>query len=114
VIITLTLADDQLEEIAQRVAEILAAREPTSPTPDLLTVAQAAEVAGVSPKTIANWLSGGRLTRCGAPRSPLVDRAELQAFLDPEGRRQTRTVRRTRPGKPRPASGAFAQLAKGD
>lgn len=44
---------------------------------DLVTVARAAELRGVSPKTIRNWLSSNRLTRYGDPRTPLVDRNEL-------------------------------------
>ena len=47
---------------------------------DLVTVARAAELRGVSPKTIRNWLSSGRLTRHGDTRAPLVDRSELTSI----------------------------------
>jgi hypothetical protein len=46
-----TLIDAQLEAIARRVAELLADHRPSEPS-ELLTVAQAAQLAGVSTKTI--------------------------------------------------------------
>jgi len=109
--VTLTLDDAQLEVIARRVADILQARAggTPDPSPDLLTVARAAELAGVTPKTISNWLPAGRLTRHGVARRPLVSRAELERLLAPEGpRRQTRAVRR---GAAR-GSSTFAGMAR--
>jgi excisionase family DNA binding protein len=48
-----------------------------------LSVDEAARMAGVSPKTVHNWLSARRLNRYGVPRRPLVDREELDALLRP-------------------------------
>jgi len=81
--LTVTLTDAQLEAIAVRLAELLADR-PSAPAPELLTVAQAAELAGVSAKTVRNWLSAGRLARHGKPHAPRVARAELLALIDPQ------------------------------
>ena len=44
----------------------------------LVTVERAADLVGVSPKTIRNWIASGTLTRQGAPRRPLVLRAEVE------------------------------------
>jgi transposase-like protein len=44
----------------------------------LVTVQRAADLVGVQPKTIRNWIAAGRLTRHGAPRRPLVLRAEVE------------------------------------
>jgi excisionase family DNA binding protein len=111
--IALTLTDEQLRELAVLVADELQARPDGTPgpPPDLLTIAQAAELAGVTPKTISNWLSAGRLSRHGVARRPLVSRAQLEALLAPEGpRRRTRIARR---GAARGAS-TFTELARRD
>ena len=110
--VVLTLSDGQLEEIAQRVAEILASREAAAPAGELLTVTSAAALAGVTPKTLRNWFSLGRLTRRGAPGTPLVDRGELLALLAPGSPSDGRGVRPKRPGKPRPAAGTFTDMAR--
>jgi excisionase family DNA binding protein len=52
-----------------------------------MTVQEAARRAGVSPKTVHNWLSDGRLVRHGVPRRPLVEREELEQLLRPPTRR---------------------------
>lgn len=46
---------------------------------DLVSVSRAAQLRGVSEKTIRNWLAAGDLSRHGSPRAPLVDRHELMA-----------------------------------
>jgi len=50
----------------------------------LASIAEAAQFAGVTPKTIRNWMSAGRLTgyRMG-PRLLRVDLAELEAMANP-------------------------------
>lgn len=83
--ITFILADGQLEEIARRVADILREQSATPETPtddrELLRVADAAKLSGLSPKTLYNYLSEGRLARHGQPRAPMVSRAELLALM---------------------------------
>lgn len=44
---------------------------------DLVSVPRAAELRGVSEKTIRNWIAAGRLDRHGTHRAPLVDRRQL-------------------------------------
>jgi len=108
--LTVTLTDDQLEPIAIRVAELLADRQSSEPAAELLTVAQAAELAGVSATTVRNWLSAGRLTRQGVPGGPMVARADLMTLL--AGPPRTRTSPRTTlPKRGRPA-GTFTALAR--
>jgi hypothetical protein len=63
--LTVTLTDEQLEAIAHRVAELLADQLPFEPASELLTAAQAAGIAGVSAKTIRNWLSAGPIDSPG-------------------------------------------------
>ena len=45
---------------------------------EYVTVPRAAEMLGVSEKTVRNWLSAGRLQKFGAPRRRLVLRAEIE------------------------------------
>jgi hypothetical protein len=80
------LAAEAVEAIARRAAEMvlatLDARAEVRERP-YLTPAEAARVAGVSPRTIRAWFAAGRLRRHGgSPRRPLVERAELVALLD--------------------------------
>jgi len=88
--LTVILTDDQLEVIGHRVAEILrgdaSQADAQADDRDLLRVADAARLAGLSPKTIANYLSEGRLTRYGQPRVPMVSRAELLAMIGRKAR----------------------------
>ena len=77
--LTVTLTDDQLEAIALRVAEMLADRGASEPAPELPTVAQAAELAGVGAMTVRNWLSAGRLTRQGVPGRSTIGRSGARA-----------------------------------
>lgn len=113
VVLTVTLTDDQLEAIARRVAQMLADRRALGPAPEFLTLARAAELARVAPKTIGNWLFAERLPRHGEPGRPRVARAELLAMIDPPPSADGRTPRPRRPGRPRASSGAFARLARG-
>jgi excisionase family DNA binding protein len=93
-----------------RVAELSADRRAPEPAPELLTVAQAAELAGVSVKTVRSWLSNGRLTRHGPPRHPVVARSELLALL--AGPPRSRTLRRARTPKRGQPAGTFTGLAR--
>jgi hypothetical protein len=83
--VTTAFADDQLAAIAHQVAELLRdqSRTQEAPTDDreLLRVADAAAVAGLSRKTIYNYLSDGRLTRYGQSRVPMVSRSQLLALI---------------------------------
>jgi len=106
-----TLTDAQLEAIAHRVAELLAEGRASEPAAELLTVSQAAELAGVTRKTIANWLSAGRLRRHGVARRPRVSRVEVEALLAPQRPQAEPSSRR---GKPTAPTGQFARILIGD
>ena len=65
------------DAVADRVLERLDTREPP-----FLTVAEAADLAGVSTATVRRWIRSGRLTRHGgSPRRPLVERQALVDLL---------------------------------
>ena len=59
-----------------------------------ISVGRAADLLGVTPKTIRNWISSGRLGRYGAPRRPLVARSDVERELAPNARTFTARARR--------------------
>jgi excisionase family DNA binding protein len=81
-------AEEFVERVARRVAEIL--RDEVAPPPppparaDLLTVAEVADELKVAEDTVREWIRAGDLpaTRPGGPKSRVwrVGRAELDAF----------------------------------
>jgi hypothetical protein len=83
--LTVTLTDDQMAALAHRVGELLRDQSPTQEAPtddrELLRVAEAPAVVGLSRKTIYNYLSDGRLTRYGQSRVPMVSRSQLLALI---------------------------------
>lgn len=50
--------------------------------PFLLTVSEASELLRLSPNTLQNWLSQGRLKRVKIGRKTFVARKEIEEFLD--------------------------------
>lgn len=56
-----------------------------------LTVAQAAQIAGVPPFTVRQWIARGHLRRTPTGR---IDGAQLVAYLDGRGDRGRHTRRR--------------------
>lgn len=78
--VTFSLPADVLEQIAQRVAELLAA-EPAAPGRRWLTVAEAADHARCSAQRIYNLRSAGQLSRTGDGGRALVDREELDDLI---------------------------------
>ena len=50
--------------------------------PFLLTVSEASELLRLSPNTLQNWLSQGRLKRVKIGRKTFVDRKEIEEFID--------------------------------
>lgn len=112
--LSVSLTDDDLDALAERVATILAARSmDAAPAGDHLAVPAAAALLGVSPKTVRNYLASGRLTRHGAPRRPLVARVEVEAMARGEARaRPAERVRR--PSRARPAERTFTARARGE
>lgn len=55
-------------------------------TDELYSVNEAAKrLGGVSPATVANWFSRGRLVRTKVGRRTMVSEAELQRFLAVSG-----------------------------
>jgi excisionase family DNA binding protein len=81
--LSLTLPDEVVEQIAQRVAEILTERQPDREVSQRwLTVDQAAAYIGAKPQRIYDLRSNGRLSRNGDGRRGLVDRRELDALIE--------------------------------
>ena len=87
------------DELAPLAEALDGARNSSRVSQELLpfmTVQEAARLAGVTPKTVHNWLCEGRLVRHGVPRRPLVDREELEHLLRPPAR-QVSGIRRSVP-----------------
>lgn len=89
--LSINLPDDVLEQLAQRVADILeervAARDPGQQRADRwLTVDQAAEYIGSRPQRVYDLRSSGRLTRHGDGARALVDRHELDQLIEGDTR----------------------------
>lgn len=88
--IGLTFPEEVLEQIAQRVAEILAERTSTATAIGIqrwFTIDEAAEYARCSRQRIYNLRSSGRLSRHGDGGRALVDRQELEALIQGGGMR---------------------------
>ncbi|MBI2684015.1 MAG: hypothetical protein HYX33_01270 [Actinobacteria bacterium] len=117
---TVTLSVRQLEALVeplvQRAVErALAERMPSAAgVASHVPVAVAARLLGMAPKTVANMLADGRLTRSGAPRRPLVALDEIEAITH----RRVRERPPLAPVPPRPtqvrprAAGTFSSRAR--
>jgi excisionase family DNA binding protein len=79
--LSVPLPDDFVEQVAQRVAEILAPRFEAPAVPAYMTVKQACEYAGFTAQRIYDLRSAGTLSRHGDGTSVRVARAELDAYL---------------------------------
>jgi hypothetical protein len=116
-----TLSVQQLEALVeplvQRAVErALDERMPSSAgVASHVPVAVAARLLGMAPKTVANMLSDGRLTRYGAPRRPLVALEEIQAITHRRGR-ETAVLAAVRPrtGRRPPRGTTFSARARAD
>ena len=78
--LTFTLPPELVEQVAQRVAEILAPRFETPGASPYMTVREAAEFRRCKPKRIHNLIGDGRLTRVKDGGRTLVLRAEVEAL----------------------------------
>jgi excisionase family DNA binding protein len=83
--LSFTLSDDVLEQVAQRVADILEQRKRPESERRWLTVGEAAAYIGAKPQRIYDLRSSGRLGRCGDGRRGLVDRRELDGLVERGG-----------------------------
>lgn len=89
--VSVELTPAQLEAIALRAAEIVAARAQRSdPRSPYLTITEAAEYLRTGRQRIDNLLSENVLTRVKEGKRTLIARAELEAYL----RGETRAARR--------------------
>jgi excisionase family DNA binding protein len=83
--VRITLSDDALEQLAQRVADILEERARSSRANDRdrrwLSVDEAAAYIASSKQRIYDLRSSGRLTRHGDGRRALISRAELDQLI---------------------------------
>jgi excisionase family DNA binding protein len=71
-----------VEQIAERAAELVLERIEASPPSRWMTIAEAADYARCSRQHIYDLRSDGRLGRHGERGHALVDRRELDAYLD--------------------------------
>lgn len=96
----IVITEEQLNALIDtRVAAALAATSPAGHVADLVTVAEAARMAGVKPKTVRTWLSAGRLHAYGANRRRLISRTELEALIFPTPARPGRFADMARSGR---------------
>lgn len=86
--VTLELTDDQLTQLAERVALVLERRNPQTPPPsEWLDAAEAAAYMRASKQRVYDLTSSGRL-RCAKDGSRSLFRREwLDAYLAPDERR---------------------------
>ena len=54
----------------------------------LLTVAEASKILRVSPNTLNNWMSQGKIRRVKMGRKTFLDRAEIESMLNKALERQ--------------------------
>lgn len=79
--LTFTVPPELVEQVAQRVAEILAPRFETAASSPLMTIAEAAEYLRCKRQRVDDLLSSGRLTRHKDGSRTLVSRAELEEYV---------------------------------
>lgn len=95
--LSVQLTPEQVERIAERAAEILAARleaPPAEPASPYLTVVEAAEYLRAKRHRIDDLLTQGRLTRIKDGTRTLILRAELDAYVRGDAARARRAGRR--------------------
>lgn len=81
-IIRLELTGEQVERLAHRVAEIVAAQtQPSPPSPPFLSVREASDLLRSSRQRVYDLLSDGRLTRHKDGTRVLIRRDEIERYL---------------------------------
>lgn len=75
--IPLTLTDEQVEQIADRVAAKLKAES----LPEVLTVSQAAEIAQVSTETVRRWVAAGILPKIAGTKAIRIPAQAVRRHL---------------------------------
>jgi excisionase family DNA binding protein len=80
--VELVLPAELVEQIVDRAAALALERPPAQPQSRWMTVPEAAEYARCSRQHIYDLRSDGRLSRHGERGHALVDRDELDAYLD--------------------------------
>jgi excisionase family DNA binding protein len=79
--LALTIPDEWLEAVAERVVELLAERAPAASGSPYLSVAETAEFLRADRQRVYDLLSSGRLSRIKDGARVLVARAELECPL---------------------------------
>jgi len=74
------LTSDDLEPLRREVAELRALVQGRA-IGDVLTTEQAAELAGVTPKTVRAWVEAGDLAATRRGRRLAIKRTDLSAYL---------------------------------
>gem|GEM_PF-1517918 len=90
------LSPEQVEQIAERAAELVASRLPRQDQPrsPYFTVPEAAEYLRTKRQRIDDLLSLGRLTRVKDGGRTLIARAEIEAYVRAGARRGLPALRR--------------------
>jgi excisionase family DNA binding protein len=78
----LTIKAAVREALREELPRVLAELRPQ--TSDLLSIGEAAELAGVNAATVREWIRIGKLKRLGTDRIWRVLRSDLLAFLEPK------------------------------
>jgi excisionase family DNA binding protein len=99
--IALELGPEQVEALAQRVAEIVAERHRPPDPPDLLSVEEVAEILRSSKKRVYRMTSDGRLQKVKDGGRVLVPRSEVERHLGGEPAEVTRVHEERAVGRPR-------------
>ena len=86
-------------EAIERLRELL--MPPTEPTMELLSLKAAAQIIGVSSKTVGRWIDAGILTAVIVQGKRKLRSDELRAYIDGLERDGARTPRRSRRRPPR-------------
>jgi excisionase family DNA binding protein len=86
--VTLDIAEELIERIARRAAELLAAREPPSNEEGFLDVAGAAEFLACAKSRIYSLVSVGRIPHYHDGSRLLFDRGELREYVRHGGARR--------------------------
>lgn len=81
---------EALLQVAEVIATVLEASRPVDGGPELLTTAEAAELARRSRETIRSWAKEGRLPEVGGAGRPLYRREDVQEAIARPPRRVAR------------------------
>jgi len=110
--VALLLTNEALDEIARRVADLLADRQPTPAEPVGYTIRTLAAELHVSEKTIRGAIHRGELTATRRGTRYLIPADAARAWATPNPGRARRTTPASRSQQQRPLAAALDQAAR--